>query len=403
MLLTTQPQDRMERRSRSTSRSSRSSGRKAKDLPAAPSIHLPQKNRQRQTSEARGRSSSKRRRMEEKLAAEVKGPLSADSNVVTSTVVDVDNVVDSDIEEQEETGALLESEAHEEGIKHRKLNLCEWILTLAMMLVILLSFPISIWFCLKIVREYERAVIFRLGHLRPGKARGPGLCFYLPCLDVCHKVDLRIKTFQIPFHEVVTKDMVTMQLNAVCYYRLENASLSFTAVSDAPIALQTLVQTTMKSILAHHCFADVLQNRKSIADEMKIALDAITCQWGIKVERADVKDLQLPDELRHTLAMEAEAQRLAKTRVIAAEGEKAASEALRVAADILSGSPTAVQLRYLHTLHNLSNEKASVILPLPFDLFKAVSPACSAQTVGIKQESEAKRQQKELKDDSPML
>ncbi|KAG2463736.1 PODO protein, partial [Polypterus senegalus] len=341
----------MERRSRSTSRSSRSSGRKAKDLPAPPSIHLPQKNRQRQTSEARGRSSSKRRRMEDKPATEVKGPLNADSNVVTSTVVDVDNVVDSDIEEQEETGALLESEAHEEGIKHRKLNFCEWILTLAMMLVILLSFPISIWFCLK----------------------------------------------------VVTKDMVTMQLNAVCYYRLENASLSFTAVSDAPSALQTLVQTTMKSILAHHCFADVLLNRKSITDEMKIALDAVTCQWGIKVERADVKDLQLPDELRHTLAMEAEAQRLAKTRVIAAEGEKAASEALRVAADILSGSPTAVQLRYLHTLHNLSNEKASVILPLPFDLFKAVSPACSAHTVGIKQESEAEKQQKEIKNDSPML
>uniref|UniRef100_A0A8C4SU63 Podocin n=1 Tax=Erpetoichthys calabaricus TaxID=27687 RepID=A0A8C4SU63_ERPCA len=245
---------------------------------------------------------------------------------------------------------------------------CEWILTLAMMLVILLSFPISIWFCLKIVREYERAVIFRLGHLRPGKARGPGLCFYLPCLDVCHKVDLRIKTFQIPFHEVVTKDMVTMQLNAVCYYRLENASLSFTAVSDAPIALQTLVQTTMKSILAHHCFADVLQNRKSIIVWFHEGVLTRTILFFFFHR----KDLQLPDELRHTLAMEAEAQRLAKTRVIAAEGEKAASEALRVAADILSGSPTAVQLRYLHTLHNLSNEKASVILPLPFDLFKAL-------------------------------
>uniref|UniRef100_A0A8C3IPP5 NPHS2 stomatin family member, podocin n=1 Tax=Chrysemys picta bellii TaxID=8478 RepID=A0A8C3IPP5_CHRPI len=128
-------------------------------------------------------------------------------------------------------------------------GICEWLLTILSLLFIILTFPISVWFCMKIVREYERAIVFRLGRLLPGRPRGPGLFFFLPCLDTYHKVDRRLKTLEIPFHEVVTKDMVTMEIDAVCYYRMENASLLLTSVANLSSAVQLLVQTTMKRLL----------------------------------------------------------------------------------------------------------------------------------------------------------
>ncbi|XP_006003181.1 podocin [Latimeria chalumnae] len=321
----------------------------------------------------KGRPGSKRRSGGE-IKKDLKSSLKADSQVVTSTVVDVDNVVTSD--DEEEVMALLESERHEEGVKPQSLGVCEWILTIVSLIFIAVSFPISIWFCFKVVQEYERIVIFRLGHLLPGKARGPGLLFFLPCLDTCHKVDLRIKTFEIPFHEVVTKDMASVEVDAVCYYRMENASLVLSATANISSAIRLLIQTTTKRVLAHRTLAEVLKEKKGIAEEIKVLLDAVTCHWGIKIERAEIKDVRLPAELLHSLAVEAEAQRQGKVKVIAAEGEKAAAEALKMAADILSGSPAALQLRYLHTLHTLSLEKSStIILPLPFDLLNLLSPA----------------------------
>ncbi|XP_075384092.1 podocin isoform X2 [Tenrec ecaudatus] len=222
-----------------------------------------------------------------------------------ATVVDVDEVRGSG-EEGTEVGALLESERLEEGTKSSGLGACEWLLVLTSLLFIIVTFPFSIWFCIKVVQEHERVIIFRLGHLLPGRGKGPGLFFILPCLDTHHKVDLRLQTLEVPFHE--------------------------------------------------------------------IALDSVTCTWGIKVERTEIKDVRLPAGLQHSLAVEAEAQRQAKVRMIAAEGERAASESLRMAAEILSGTPAAVQLRYLHTLQSLSTEKPStVVLPLPFDLLNCLS------------------------------
>ncbi|KFU87373.1 Podocin, partial [Chaetura pelagica] len=248
------------------------------------------------------------------------------------------------------------------------LGICEWLLTILSFLFILMTFPVSVWFCMKVVREYERAIVFRLGRLLPGRARGPGLFFFLPCLDTYHKIDLRLKTLEIPFHQVVTKDMVTLEIDAVCYYRLENASLLLTTLTSISSAIQLLVQTTTKRLLAHRAFSELLLERKSISQEIKVALDAVTGCWGIKVERTEINNVQLPAEVQQSLAVEAEAQRQAKVRVIAAEGEKAASEALRVAAEILSSAPAAAQLRYLHAVHSLAAEKpAAFILPLPLD------------------------------------
>uniref|UniRef100_A0A8C3TUM7 NPHS2 stomatin family member, podocin n=1 Tax=Catharus ustulatus TaxID=91951 RepID=A0A8C3TUM7_CATUS len=131
-----------------------------------------------------------------------------------------------------------------ESVKSPGLGVCEWLLTILSFLFIIMTFPISVWFCMKVVREYERAIVFRLGHLLPGRAKGPGLFFFLPCLDTYHKIDLRLKTLEIPFHQVVTKDMVTLEIDAVCYYRLENASLLLTNLTSISSAIQLLVQTT---------------------------------------------------------------------------------------------------------------------------------------------------------------
>ncbi|XP_053324690.1 podocin [Spea bombifrons] len=320
-----------------------------------------------------------------------------------STVVDVDDVVVSD--EETEIMALLESGQKDDGVKPAGLRICEMLLVFCCLLLVIVTFPLSIWLCVKIVREYERVVIFRLGRLLPGRARGPGLFFYLPCLDKCHKLDFRLKTFEVPFHQIVTKDLVTLEVDAVCYYRLENASLFLTSVSSVSSALQLLIQTTMKRLLAHKAFLDVLLERKSIGEEVKVALDAVTCHWGIKIERTEIKNVKVPDEVKQSMAIEEEAKVHAKVKVIAAENEKSVSEALRLAAESLSGSPTAIQLRYLHALQCMTSERpATFFLPLPFDLMNGNStPKVSDSSVtsnAPKSEAEAEQGKKK---DSPML
>nr|XP_017509739.2 podocin [Manis javanica] len=306
-----------------------------------------------------------------------RGGAAGEPRAATTTVVDVDEVRGSG-EEGTEVVALLESERPEEGTKSSSLGVCEWLLVLTSLLFVIVTFPFSIWFCIKVVQEYERVIIFRLGHLLPGRAKGPGLFFFLPCLDTYHKVDLRLQTLEIPFHEIVTKDMFIMEIDAICYYRMENAPLLLSSLAHVSKAVQFLVQTTTKRLLAHRSLTEILLERKSIAQDVKVALDSVTCIWGIKVERTEIKDVRLPAGLQHSLAVEAEAQRQAKVRMIAAEGEKAASESLRMAAEILSGTPAAVQLRYLHTLQSLSTEKPStVVLPLPFDLINFLSSPTS--------------------------
>ncbi|KAM6414863.1 podocin [Rhynochetos jubatus] len=377
---------RMDKRSRS---SSRESHRRRRESPAT------QSKRERRES---GREASKGRGdIKQEKAKEIQSTAGTDGRVHTSTVVDVDDVIS---DEEMEAMALLDSERQEEGVKSPGLGICEWLLTILSLLFVVMTFPISVWFCMKVVREYERAIVFRLGRLLPGRARGPGLFFFLPCLDTYHKIDLRLKTLEVPFHQVVTKDMVTLEIDAVCYYRLENASLLLTTLTSISSAIQLLVQTTTKRLLAHRAFSELLLERKSISQEIKVALDAVTGCWGIKVERTEINNVQLPAEVRQSLAVEAEAQRQAKVRVIAAEGEKAASESLRMAAEILSSAPAAAQLRYLHALHSLTAEKpAAFILPLPLDAMNLVPPAASGLTADTTKLPESLNDKK----DSPML
>ncbi|XP_067997527.1 podocin isoform X2 [Melanerpes formicivorus] len=381
---------RMDKRPRSTSRESH---RRRRESPATQSKR---EKSSRETSKGKGETKQEK-------AKEIKSTAGADGRVHTSTVVDVDDVVS---DEEMEAMALLDSERQEEGVKSPGLGICEWLLTILSFLFVIVTFPISIWFCMKVVREYERAIVFRLGHLLPGRARGPGLFFFLPCLDTYHKVDLRLKTLEIPFHQVVTKDMVTLEIDAVCYYRLENASLLLTTLTSISSAIQLLVQTTTKRLLAHRAFSELLLDRKTISQEIKVALDAVTGCWGIKVERTEINNVQLPAEVQQSLAVEAEAQRQAKVRVIAAEGEKAASESLRMAAEILSSAPAAAQLRCLHALHSLTAEKpAAFILPLPLDAMNLISPATHSPPTVTSLLTDATKLPEIPKDkkDSPML
>ncbi|XP_007432544.1 podocin [Python bivittatus] len=358
-------------------------------------------NKKEKTTHRQKTSKERQQSNQRKLKKETKSILQASNQIHTSTVVDVDDVVSFD--EEMEVMALLESEKQEEGLKSSGLGICEWLLVILSLLLIIITFPISIWFCMKIVREYERAILFRFGRILHGRPRGPGLFFLLPCLDTYHKTDIRLKTLEIPFYEVITNDMAVLEINTVCYYRMENVTLLMTTLANISNAVQLLVQTTTKRLLAHQTFTNILMERKSISQEIKVAVDAITCQWGIKMELTEIKDIRLPAELQVSLSAQAEAQRHAKVRVIAAEGEKAASESLKMAAEILSHTPAAIQLRYLHTLQNLSSEKPpTIILPLPFDPLN-LSVAVNQNSAGYNPSSCDNNPVTSKGKDSPML
>ncbi|KAK3533469.1 hypothetical protein QTP70_023468 [Hemibagrus guttatus] len=321
---------------------------------------------------------------------------------VSSTVINVDSVRQRTNKESEELLGLLESEWYEEAVKPQSLGVCELIVIIAALAAVIFFFPISIWFCVKIVREHERAVVFRLGHLLQRKPRGPGLLFYLPFLDICHKVDIRLKMLQVPFHSVVTKDLVCTEASALCYYRIENVSMCYSSLAGVPAVLQALVQVSVREVLAHHTFSSILQNRSGVAHQIQVALDSIACRWGIKVERAEIEDLCLPPELQQNFAVEAEAKRQAQIKVIAAEGEKAACEALKASVDSLSDSPLAIQLRLLQLLHTLRSDQPAVLLCLPSNLLNqplqladASSSSNQSQPTGDISEEIAK--------DSPMM
>merc|ERR1719433_2166978 len=233
----------------------------------------------------------------------------------------------------------------------------------------MVTLPFSLFVCFKVVQEYERAVIFRLGRLLHGGSRGPGIFFVLPCIESYQKVDLRTITLGVPPQEVLTKDSVTVSVDAVVYYRVSNATVSVANVENAHHSTRLLAQTTLRNILGTKSLHEILSDRESISNSMQNALDEATEPWGIKVERVEIKDARLPEQLQRAMAAEAEAAREARAKVIAAEGEQKASRALREAAQIISESPAALQLRYLQTLTNISSEKNStIVFPLPMDL-----------------------------------
>jgi len=266
-------------------------------------------------------------------------------------------------------GDLIESQANykksdEYGFFHYFLYICS-------ILLIVCTFPVAVFLCVKIVAEYRRAVMFRLG--RCLGAKGPGLFFIIPCLDEFKIVDLRTISFDIPPQEVLTKDSVTISVDAVVYYRIFNPEQSVLGVENAAYSTKLLAQTCLRNQLGSFTLTGILSEREQISNEMKLFLDHATDPWGIKVERVEIKDVRLPQMMQRAMAAEAEATREAQAKIIAAKGEMDASQALKCAADVISSSPGALQLRYLQTLTQISAEKNStIIFPLPMDMLSGL-------------------------------
>lgn len=252
------------------------------------------------------------------------------------------------------------------------IGFCGYILMFFSIVILIIFFPFSLVCSLKVVQEYERAVIFRLGRVVSGGAKGPGLFFLFPCVDTFKCVDLRTFSYDIPPQEILTKDSVTVAVDAVIYSRIFDATMSIIRVENAHASTKLLAATTLRNIMGTKTLSEVLSDRETIAHLMQSTLDDATDPWGVKVERVEVKDVRLPVQMQRAMAAEAESSREARAKVIAAEGEMKASRSLKEAADVMSESPSALQLRYLQTLNSIAAEKNStIIFPLPIDMIGA--------------------------------
>ncbi len=220
---------------------------------------------------------------------------------------------------------------------------------------------------IRILREYERGIIFRLGRLIG--AKGPGLILLIPVVDRMVKVSLRVVTMDVPAQDVITKDNVTVKVNAVIYFRVIDASKAIVAVEDYLYATSMISQTTLRSVLGQVELDDLLSNREKINQELQKIIDAQTEPWGIKVSVVEVKNVDLPQEMQRAIAKQAEAERERRAKVIHAEGELQASYKLAEAAKVIGAQPVAIQLRFLQTLTEVATEKNSTtIFPVPIDL-----------------------------------
>src|SRR5215204_1152798 len=240
----------------------------------------------------------------------------------------------------------------------------------AIVLVIIAIFVAGILISsIKVVKEYERGVIFRVGRVRGGP-KGPGLFILLPFIDRMVKVDLRIVTMDVPPQDVITRDNVPARVNAVVYFRVIDPNKSVLEVENHVLATSQISQTTLRSVLGQKDLDNLLINREEINEELQKIIDEQTDPWGIKVSVVEVKDVEIPQQMQRAMARQAESERERRAKIIAAEGEYQASQRLKQAADRLAG-PTALQLRLFQTLTEVSSENNStIILPVPLDLFR---------------------------------
>ncbi|MBW2553187.1 MAG: slipin family protein [Deltaproteobacteria bacterium] len=221
----------------------------------------------------------------------------------------------------------------------------------------------------KILNEYERGVIFRLGRLIASK--GPGIILLIPLIDKMKRVSLRLITMDIPPQDVITRDNVSIKVNAVVYYRIMDPNNAVVEVEDYAYATSQLAQTSLRSVCGQAELDELLSERDKISLHLQEILDKDTDPWGIKVSKVEIKHIDLPPEMQRAMAKQAEAERERRAKVIHAEGEFQASAKLSEAAAVISKDPTALQLRYLQTLAEIATEKNSTTLfPIPIDLFK---------------------------------
>jgi len=236
--------------------------------------------------------------------------------------------------------------------------------------VILLLFLAS---AIKIVKEYERGVIFRLGRLIG--AKGPGLFFIIPILDKMVKVDLRVITHDVPIQEVMTVDNVPVSVNAVVYYRVMDPEDATVEVEDYRMATSQIAQTTLRSVVGKSELDELLAEREKINAELQEVIDEATDPWGIKVSAVEIKDVELPQDMRRAMAAQAEAERERRARVISAEGEQQAAERLKQASQTMAEGEGSLYLRTLQTIQETASEQGTnTVIPMPMEFLKALNP-----------------------------
>ncbi len=248
-------------------------------------------------------------------------------------------------------------------------------------LFIIIAFLYILSSAVKVLREYERAVVFRLGRvskalLNPGgSGNGPGLILLIPIIDKMVKVTLRTVAMDVPSQDTITKDNVSLKVNAVIYFRVMDPERAVVAVEDYLFATSQIAQTTLRSVLGQSELDELLSERDRINQKLQRIIDEHTEPWGIKVSAVEVKFIDLPQEMQRAMAKQAEAEREKRAKIIHAEGELQASDKLAQAARIIASEPITIQLRYLQTLTEIGTEKNStIIFPLPIDMLRAIVP-----------------------------
>jgi regulator of protease activity HflC (stomatin/prohibitin superfamily) len=238
--------------------------------------------------------------------------------------------------------------------------------------VIALFLLIILASAIRILREYERGVIFRLGRLIAQK--GPGLIILIPIIDRMVRVDLRTVTLNIPPQEVITRDNVPARVNAVCYFRVIDPNRAIVEVENFLLATSQIAQTTLRSVLGKAELDQLLAERERLNEDLQKIIDDQTEPWGVKVTTVEIKDVEIPEQMQRAMARQAEAERERRAKIINSEGEYQAAQKLADAADIISRNPATLQLRYLQTLLEMGvNQNTTVVFPLPIDLLRAFS------------------------------
>lgn len=236
-------------------------------------------------------------------------------------------------------------------------------------LFVVVAIGLFFTFFVKVINEYERGVIFRLG--RVIGAKGPGLIVLIPIIDRMVRIDMRTVTLDVPPQDVISRDNVTIKVNAVVYFRVVEPNRAVVEVENFLLATSKLAQTTLRSVLGQVELDELLASRESINHRLQTILDAQTEPWGVKVSNVEVKQIDLPAEMQRAMARQAEAERERRAKIISAEGELQASQKLSEAARVMASSPMSLQLRYLQTIREMSSEHTTTtIIPLPMELLK---------------------------------
>jgi regulator of protease activity HflC (stomatin/prohibitin superfamily) len=257
---------------------------------------------------------------------------------------------------------------------------------IAIVVLLIVFLAIALASGVRILREYERGVIFRLGRLVAQK--GPGLIFLIPIVDRMVRIDLRTVTLTVPPQEVISRDNVTMRVNAVAYFRVIDPNRAVTEVENFLLATSQIAQTTLRSVLGKAELDSLLSERERLNSELQQIIDEQTEPWGVKVSTVEVKDVELPTDMQRAIARQAEAERERRAKIIAADGEFQAAEKLAQAANIMSANPATLQLRYLQTLLDIGvNQSSTIIFPLPLDMVEPFIDRAAGRVTAPRPES----------------